>query len=304
MGESKFIKLLQSDQARALAADSPNAFFVLTIIALRSNADGIAFIGQRDFEGKGKREGLSRQQVRTALTKLESTHISTIKSTHSGTTVKLLDSGVYKTFQKKSTHQSTHQSTSDQPINKINISSAIATDISFNIMRGAKHIYQNFFSPDLTEELKERGTFELSEEMCLKIFNEAKNIFADEKQAQELMMSQIYRFSTFLVDKPKIAKSRTPHLTILNWIRSWEKTEKKPFKYEKKGFPVDWKANQKRADELMRSLHHEIVKRKIKGGVGTHGIDIECDGSKLSLKYTEHGFMEQLESYLRKQQII
>jgi hypothetical protein len=305
MSEPQFVKLIQSDEARRLIHTYPIAFLVLTLIALRLDSEGVAFIGQEELEGCGKGKGIGRKQVRTALKFLVDSKKAAIESTNKGTIVKLLDSKIYEKNKKRMGQQKGQQWASNGPLNKINISSAIATDISFNIARGASHIYQNFFSKDLTEDLKECGTFELSEEMCLKILEEAKKIHSDEKQAQDLMMSQIYRFSTFLVDKPKVAKARKPHLTILNWIRTSEKTEKKTFKHVKKAFTVDWEGNRKYSDELMRSLRTDPdVRRRIKGGVDSHAINLEVDGNKITLKYTENGYREQLESYLRKQQII
>jgi len=102
-----FIKLNRSKETEKLIKDDPNAFLLLTVIALRANrtntpndkglSQGEALVG--DY----KNYGMSRQEYRGAILRLRSNHqnnhqnnhqIST-RATTKGTIVKLTNSSIY-----------------------------------------------------------------------------------------------------------------------------------------------------------------------------------------------------------------
>jgi len=113
-----YIMLKRSDDTLALLSN-PNAFALLTIIAIRARRTdafnihslklGEALIG--DY----KSCGLTRQQYRTALSKLEEWNFIATKATNKGTIATLADARVYDINKTLNNQQDNHQATIKQP---------------------------------------------------------------------------------------------------------------------------------------------------------------------------------------------
>lgn len=110
-----FIKLRKTPEARALLR-KPNAFMLLTLIALRAkysakHYDPSLLPGEAKI-GDYNTIGITRQEYRTALTFLISTGLITIRTTNKGTIAILSDKRVFDTNQptiKKTTEPTTKQ---------------------------------------------------------------------------------------------------------------------------------------------------------------------------------------------------
>jgi hypothetical protein len=133
MSDKRFIKLIDSEEVLYLIEHHPNAFLLLTLIALRARRvsgkpDGL-IIGD-SILGDHKSAGLSRQQYRTALQKLvELGHIeivyngkrflkrekSTIKITINSTLVNLCKSTIYDINPETTNHHDNQRATNEQP---------------------------------------------------------------------------------------------------------------------------------------------------------------------------------------------
>ena len=133
-----FIKLNRSQETEYLLEHYPNAFLLLSLIALRArrtsgHLDGLE-IGEC-YIGDHKKSGLSRQEYRTALKHLidlkiiiprsnlffieKSTNSSTTRSTNKGTLIRLLKSTIWDInpdiVNHHTNHQINHLSTTCQP---------------------------------------------------------------------------------------------------------------------------------------------------------------------------------------------
>ena len=111
---TSFLKLMRSGITEQLV-QHPNAFAVLTLVALRARRTG-----ERRLDGLQEGEamlgdyaslGLTRQQYRTILSNLQAWHLITIRTTNKGTIAKLCNSDVYDI----NSEASNQPATSDQP---------------------------------------------------------------------------------------------------------------------------------------------------------------------------------------------
>lgn len=133
MSNDSFVKLIRSDHTEFLVSEWPHAFLLLTLIAYRAlrEDDPIrGLIAGDALLGDYKSCGLTRQQYRTALKKLEEfgyieiitngksffkREKSTIKITITGTLVNIKNSKVYDINKNTFNHQSNQQLTNSQP---------------------------------------------------------------------------------------------------------------------------------------------------------------------------------------------
>jgi hypothetical protein len=129
----RFIKFIPSDEADFLQENHPNAFLLLCLIAKRARRisgkpDGL-IIGDAII-GDHKKAGLTRQQYRTALDKLEEfayieivhngkkflkREKSTIKVTITGTLVNIKDSRIWDINSNDTNHSINQRATNEQP---------------------------------------------------------------------------------------------------------------------------------------------------------------------------------------------
>ena len=95
---SIFVKLIRSEDAEALLIKYPNAFLLLTQIALRARREPNKILGLDVGEcviGDFSNCGLTEQKYRTAKKLLEKLGIATFKATNKGTVAKLINSDIY-----------------------------------------------------------------------------------------------------------------------------------------------------------------------------------------------------------------
>lgn len=114
-----YIKLYRSEATKELLK-SPNLFMLFTVIAIRARRTGAlnvhnlklgeAVIGSQEEIG-----GMSRQEFRTALKKLNTMGLVTHKSTNKGTIATLCKNDIYDINIEINNHQSNHQLTNEQP---------------------------------------------------------------------------------------------------------------------------------------------------------------------------------------------
>ena len=113
-----FIKLYRSDITNELMKDT-SAFMLLTQIALRARRTDVFNVENlkpgEALIGDYKNIGLSRQNYRTALKKLEKWKIITTKSTNNGTIATICNSDIYDINIWKGNQQANHQVTNGQP---------------------------------------------------------------------------------------------------------------------------------------------------------------------------------------------
>jgi hypothetical protein len=94
-----FLKLMKTKETMELITNAPNAFLLLTQIALRAmrtdgfNVHGLT-IGQA-LVGDYKSIGLTEQRYRTAKAQLQSWGFATFKGTNKGTIAKLINTRVF-----------------------------------------------------------------------------------------------------------------------------------------------------------------------------------------------------------------
>ena len=118
MQKTSYVQLFRSESTYELMKE-PAAFMLLTIIALRAqrttqfNSANLK-IGQA-FVGDHKSIGLSRQQYRAALKKLEKWKFITTKATNRGTIVTLCNDEVYNINEEFGEPADNHQPTIKQP---------------------------------------------------------------------------------------------------------------------------------------------------------------------------------------------
>ena len=152
MNNNGFIKLIRSEETAELLRE-PNAFALLTIIALRAKRTisfsihnlqtGQALIG--DYFNYG----LTRQQYRTALQKLEKWGFVTINTTSKGTITTLINKRIYDINQddEQPIDQPTNnnQTTNKQPITKNErmkeINNISTCDDLFELFEQARRLY-------------------------------------------------------------------------------------------------------------------------------------------------------------------
>ena len=99
MSENGFIKLIRSPKLEDLIKNFPNAFILLTIIALRAKRTGefsvLSLNPGEALLGDFKEFGLTRQEYRTALEKLLLYGFITTRTTNKGTIATLCNSAIY-----------------------------------------------------------------------------------------------------------------------------------------------------------------------------------------------------------------
>jgi hypothetical protein len=113
-----WIKLMRTEHTEALLHTYPNAFRLLTQIALRGRRTDSTVLGLQRGEaliGDYKSIGLTRQKYRTALQLLCTLGFLTIKTTNRGTIAKLVGTSVYDINIETDNQQLNHQITIKQP---------------------------------------------------------------------------------------------------------------------------------------------------------------------------------------------
>lgn len=116
--EDTWVKYMRSDQTKELLQE-PLAFTLLSLIANRArrtdafNKYGLT-VGQA-LIGDFKAIGMTRQQYRTALSKLVKWHFVTTKATTKGTIVTIIDKTVYDINFSDSNQQTNQTATNKQP---------------------------------------------------------------------------------------------------------------------------------------------------------------------------------------------
>lgn len=116
-----FIKLKRSEETLALATNDPNAFTLLSLIALRARRTDIynkhnLKVGEA-LIGDYATLGMKRGQYREATKRLTKHGFITTKATNKGTIATLCDARVYDINISDSNHQSNHPATIQQPSN-------------------------------------------------------------------------------------------------------------------------------------------------------------------------------------------
>jgi hypothetical protein len=116
-----FIMLKRSEETLALATNDPNAFTLLSLIALRARRTNIynkhnLKIGEA-LIGDYATLGMKRGQYREATKRLTKHGFITIKTTNKGTITTIVDTRVYDINIDDDNHQPNHQATIQQPSN-------------------------------------------------------------------------------------------------------------------------------------------------------------------------------------------
>jgi len=113
-----FIKLIRSAETLELLND-PNAFVLLTVIALRARrSDAFNIHNLQSGEaliGDYRKYGLTRQQYRTAMKRLGQWRFAAFKPTTRGTVATLCGNGIYDINITCEQPSNNHQTTNDQP---------------------------------------------------------------------------------------------------------------------------------------------------------------------------------------------
>tara|TARA_R100000750_G_scaffold29451_1_gene18598 strand:- start:1757 stop:2449 length:693 start_codon:yes stop_codon:yes gene_type:complete len=117
---SGYIKLNRCADLENMIVRRPNAFMLLTLIAIRArwSEDSCKITGLTQgqaYIGDYRSCGLTRQQHRTALNWLKANQYVTTKSTTKGTTATLCDSSVYDVFKGGKQPTTNQQTTNEQP---------------------------------------------------------------------------------------------------------------------------------------------------------------------------------------------
>ena len=117
-----FVKLMRTDDAEQLIATHPNAFLLLSLIAIRSrrHLDQCKWTGlsqNQAFIGDHKSCGLSEQEYRTAKLALTKLGIATFKGTNKGTISTLCDASIYDINQESINGQDNSPITNQQRTN-------------------------------------------------------------------------------------------------------------------------------------------------------------------------------------------
>ena len=114
-----FIALHRTGDTEAIIMHHPNAFLLLTQIAMRARIEPCnitALDVVQSLIGDHDSCGLTRQQYRTALRFLTAGRFVTIKATSKGTVATLLNTSIYSTKKEKANQHSNHQPTINQPL--------------------------------------------------------------------------------------------------------------------------------------------------------------------------------------------
>lgn len=113
-----FIKLYRSDVTNELLKDT-HAFMLLTQIALRARRTDVFNVDNlkpgEALIGDYKSIGLSRQNYRSALKRLEKWNLITTKATNTGTIVTICNSNVYDINISEANQQNNRWVTNEQP---------------------------------------------------------------------------------------------------------------------------------------------------------------------------------------------
>ena len=318
MADSNYIMFMKSERVKSLITEHPFAFVILSLVAQRARwnpgicpdtglEQGEALIGASDFEGHRKNCGLSRSNYRSGLNKLLSIGLLTVKVTNRGTIAKLCDSSVYD-LNLNGTHRPSHlEVTSKSPLTKKVKKERIATlksdsnesSLSLESAYAQPEKYKVFFSNLLSTEQNEK---KLGRVILL--------ISDLEKLVKEfggtLVMEKINAFSEELAQGKYL--DRDHYSTIRNWCR---RTKSEPLgqKFDKSPSVITPEMNKKLAEEMINKITLDVFsKRNFRVEFFTNEIEI-CpvnagNYQPFCLRYTEKGFTQQLESFLRKIRII
>lgn len=117
----RFIALHPTEEAAELLKRHPNAFLLLTQIAMRARWDDCRITGLKagqSFIGDWKNAGLhSIMAYKVAKQTLEKIGIATFKGTNKGTIATLVDSKIFSVTSEANNQQDNHQTTIQQPSN-------------------------------------------------------------------------------------------------------------------------------------------------------------------------------------------
>lgn len=151
--------LKRSDETLALLS-SPNAFALLTIVAIRARRTDIFNINNlkpgEALIGDYASCGLTRQQYRTALSKLKKWKFITTKATNKGTIATLVDTRIYDINKDDSNQQDNHQATTEQPSSNLQATTNNNVNNANNENNGNNYTLQQvqdeFFKQGLTDK--------------------------------------------------------------------------------------------------------------------------------------------------------
>ena len=113
-----FVMLKRGEVVEDLILHHPNAFLLLTLIALRARRTPNMIRNLDVCEchlGDYKACGLTRQQYRTAQSILEKLNFATFCPTNKGTVAKIINTCIYDINPETTNQQDNHQATIKQP---------------------------------------------------------------------------------------------------------------------------------------------------------------------------------------------
>jgi len=184
-----FIKLCKSRLTEDLMGE-PACFMLLTQIAYRAKrTEGISVYGLCVGEamlGDYGTIGLTRQKFRTALKKLESLGMITIRTTNRGTVAKLVCKDVFDINEEAVNHQSNLGLTTNKNIN------------NNTHKRGLKGNFGKFNMVRLSDEEFNRLKSEIGEEKLKKIIDQLDEKIAEGREKSENHFVTVMKYSRYL----------------------------------------------------------------------------------------------------------